>query len=237
MRAGAPRLTSVLLAIHLLGSQAAGQLAPLAGDAQFRVFLRGAEIGTASVSVSRTGDGWSIRGSSHVGTPRALSVDRFEVDYTDAWQPRFATIEITAGQETVLVHGGFIIGGADRVDIVRARQVVFVTPLVSDHALVLPQHAYGAYEALAMRLRSSSPGDELRAYVFPHREIRVRLDGVNDQTLVTGERRISVQRWRVVFLDPAGIVPATVWVEGGRLARLDFPEQELSIQRLNMVAE
>jgi hypothetical protein len=108
---------------------------------------------------------------------------------------------------------------------------VFLTAAVSSDALILPAQVLPAYEALAARLAGATPGAEWRVYVLPQREVGLRLDQVTDATLMAGARTLPVKRWRVTFLNPAGEVPADVWVDGSRLARIDLPGQALSMVR------
>lgn len=221
----------LLLAATVMASMgsAAAQVTPY--TASFRVTLAGRPLGTAMADVSRTAEGWSIRGTSELGAPLALSVRRFDAAYTLDWMPRGVTMDLASGEETLVVHGGFGGGSTSRIDLVRNRQVVFLTAAVSGDALILPAHVLPAYEALAARLAGATPGSEWRVYVIPQREVGLRLDQVADVMVRAGPRAVPMKRWRVTFLNPGGEVPADVWVDGSRLARIDFPDQMLSMVR------
>jgi hypothetical protein len=205
---------------------------PVTGDATFRVVHRGVAIGTARSSVVRTPGGWTVAGSGELGPPHDLRIRRFEAEYTDAWAPRAATIEMATPAEQVVVHGAFDAAAGARIDIVRdGRQVVFVTAVVSPGALILPSLAFSAYEALAARLATASAGLELKAYVLPHREITVLVERARDDALRGRSGRIDARRWRLTLRDPAGPVTADIWTAGGRLVRLSLIEEDLTVER------
>jgi len=197
----------------------------------FRVFLRGAAIGTVEASLNRTDDGWLIRGTSRLGAPLDLTVRRLEVRYSDAWTPQTMSMELASREDTTVVHGGFQAGAPARIDIVRNGEATWATASVSADAIIVPNLVYSAYEALAVRLSTASPGTEFRAYIIPQGEIPIRVDSVTDETIQTAGRTIQAKRWRITFMNPTGGVPADVWVDGGRLARFDMPTQALTVAR------
>ena len=224
-------LFSLLLASTAV-AQSAPSTPPAVGGAKFRVLLAGNAIGTAESSLNRTAQGWSIQGLGHLGAPLDLDVRRIDVEYAEDWTLRSATLDLATASESVVVHAGFVTGSDARIDIVRdGRQVVFVTADVSADALILPNLAFSAYEALAVRLGTASPGTTLKVYVLPQREIPIRVESVADETLRGPGRPVRTRRWRVTFVDPAGPVSADVWVEGQRLVRFDLPAERLSVVR------
>jgi hypothetical protein len=104
-------------------------------------------------------------------------------------------------------------------------------------ALLLSQVANGGtsvYQALAAGVEPASPGDELPLLLTPRSEYHASVDAVHDDTLksVTGEvraRRVSLLALRDV--------PATIeiWVERGMLARVDLPDDRLSVVRSDLL--
>jgi hypothetical protein len=214
----------------------AAQQGPRPGDATFVIVQHGTRVGTASSSVTHTVDGWTIEGATRLTAPLDVTVRRVEVEYTDAWKPLDVTVDLATGSEGVVVHGGgFGSAKSSRIDIVRGgRQVTFVKAVVSPDVLILPNFAYAAYEALAARLDGATPGTRLRAYVIPQREIPIRVDTVTRETLRSGSRTLTVTRCRLTFLDPSGQTTADIWTDGGRLARLDLPSQDLSVIRSDL---
>lgn len=219
--------SAVLLGI-LTASSAAAQPAP--GDASFRVFLRGVAIGTAAASLTRVDEGWVLRGSSRLEGPLGLTVKRVEVRYDDAWKPRDMSMELSSIDGTVVVRSVFEVGTA-RTDMVRNNQTSFGSYAVSTDTIVLPNLVFSAFEALAARLSTSTPGAELHAFIVPQAEITIRLDSVTDEVVQTTRRAINAKHWRITFMNPEAPVPAEVWVDGGRLARFDFSGQSVSVVR------
>ena len=222
----------LVLAFVLVSTAAAQNAAPAPGSATFLVLLRGNPVGTVGSLLTRTPSGWSIEATGRLEAPLDLTVRRIDVEYSDDWRPRSATMDMASGGQGVVVHAGFVAGSDARVDIVRdGRQVTFVTARVSDDALILPNLAFGAYEALAAKLTAARPGATLRAYVLPQREIAIRLDSMSDETVRAVRGSIATKRWHVTFLDPAGDVSSDIWIATGRLVRFDLPAQALSVVR------
>jgi uncharacterized protein len=203
---------------------------PLTGDASFRVFLRGTAIGTSEVSLTRENGGWLIRGSARVGAPINLTVRRIEVRYNDVWEPRDFSMDLMAETEAVTVKTSFDIGTA-RTEIQRGGETTSGSDTVARDTIVLPNLAFSAYEALAARLSTASAGTELRGYIAPQAEIAIRVESVSDEAIQTASQTIAVKRWRITFMNPGGALPADVWVNGGRLVRLDIPSQSITVAR------
>ena len=212
--------------------------APRSGDAQFTVLQRGMPIGTATSTVVRTPDGWTIGGATRIDAPIDVTINRIEVAYSAQWTPSNATVDIASHGEGVVVHGGgFGALTPARIDIVRGgRQVTFVTTSVSRDVVILPNFAYAAYEALAARLENAAAGTRLPVYVMPQREIAVRVDAGEVARLPKGAGQLATRHVRLTFLDPTGDVAADLWVDGGRMARFDLPSQGLSVVRSDLAS-
>ena len=203
---------------------------PRTGDASFRVFLRGAVVGTTDASLTRVDNGWLIRGSGRLGAPVNLVIGRLEVRYDETWKPREFSMNLSSPDDSVSVRSVFDIGMA-RTEVVRNGQTTSGSNTVARDTIVLPNLAFSAYEALAARLSTASPGSELRAYIAPQAEIGIRLENVADETIQTTARTILTRRWRITFMNPGGAVPADVWIEGARLVRFDIPSQSIMVAR------
>jgi pimeloyl-ACP methyl ester carboxylesterase len=138
---------------------------------------------------------------------------------------------------SIVTNGAFKPDAPARIEVVRSGQdPISTTPQVSADTVIAPNLVYSAYEALAVRLMSATPGSELPVYVMPQAEIPVRVDSVRDETIQTPGRNINTRRWQITFRNPSGDVPAEVWVEGGRLVRFDLPSQALSVARADIAA-
>ena len=222
----------------LTTSTAAGQVAqPVTGDASFRVFLRGSIIGSAETSLTRSDDGWLIKGTGRLAAPLDLTIRRLEVRYSADWKPQTITLELRTPEGNVVTNGTFQPDAPARIDVVRSGQeTLSTTPQVAADAVIVPNLVYSAYEALAVRLMSASPGIQFPAYIVPQGEIAVRVDSVREELIQTPGRTLSTRRWQITFLNPSGEIPAEVWVEGGRLVRFDMPSQSLSVARADVAA-
>ena len=229
---------NALIMAFLTTSTATGQVAqPVTGDASFRVFLRGSIIGSAETSLTRSDDGWLIKGTGRLAAPLDLTIRRLEVRYTADWKPQTIILELRTPEGNVVTNGTFQPDAPARIDVVRSGQeTLSTTPQVAADAVIVPNLVYSAYEALAVRLMSASPGIQFPAYVVPQGEIAVRVDSVREELIQTPGRTLSTRRWQITFLNPSGEIPAEVWVEGGRLVRFDMPSQSLSVARADIAA-
>lgn len=233
MRRGARRVAagvSVLFGLLVMVSPADAQSA---GDASFRVYLRGNEIGTASVSLTRDDAGWHITGGGEIGEPYKLSLRQLEMHYAPDWRPLRMTMEQASPDDSAVVHVAFGVGteGETRTDIVRPSQALWGSNRVAPDTIPLPDFVFAAYEALAARLESAKAGMELRVFVVPRFEALLRIDAVDDQTFRTNNGTIPIRRFRMTLQRPEGAAPIHVWVNSGRAYRLDFPKEELMVIR------
>src|SRR5262249_27864779 len=58
-----------------------------AGGPTYRLFLRGAPIGTEQIQVTRTADGWMIISAGRIAAPIDVVGRRVQVRYTAEWKP------------------------------------------------------------------------------------------------------------------------------------------------------
>jgi hypothetical protein len=145
------------------------------GDASFRVFLRGSIIGSAETSLTRSDDGWLIKGTGRLAPPLDLTIRRLEVRYSADWKPRAITLELRTPEGNVVTNGTFQPDAPARIDVVRSGQeTLSTTPQVAADAVIVPNIVYSAYEYLAVRLMSASPGIQFPAFV-------VRTDRLSQQ--------------------------------------------------------
>ena len=189
-----------------LTTSATGQVAqPVTGDASFRVFLRGSIIGSAETSLTRSDDGWLIKGTGRLAAPLDLTIRRLEVRYSADWKPQTITLELRTPEGNVVTNGTFQPDAPARIDVVRSGQETLSTmPQVAADAVIVPNLVYSAYEALAVRLMSASPGIQFPAYIVPQGEIAVRVDSVREELIQTPGRTLSTRRWQITFLNPSG---------------------------------
>jgi uncharacterized protein len=239
----ARRYSIVALALLLAVPHAAGgqQAAPAAAptpspEASFSIFIQGMPLGSEQVTVTATQAGWVVRSTGRIGNPVNLSTSRFEVQYDREWRPVSLDIEASMRGQPMIVHTAFANGTASS-DVVQNGQSAHKADKVAADTVVLPNMFFGAYEALALRLRSVTIPATLRAYIAPQVEIALQVTGVAAERIRTSDRIIAAKRYTIVFGNTSGPVPGEVWVdEDGRLIRFRVPAQSLEVAREDVVA-
>lgn len=235
------RFHSILAAILLLGaaSQAPAQTPPAPGQASpasFTVFLSGAAIGSEQVTVTASAEGWTIRATGRLGVPISLSTARFELRYDRDWKPLSLEIDATLRGQPMMLKTAFANGKATSSIIQGGRESQKTNDVAAD-TVVLPNMSFGAFEALALRLASVSPGSQIKAYIAPEAEIAIRLDSIADERIQTASRMIAAKRYNLAMIKPNATLAAEVWVdESSRLVRFQVPAQGLDVARDDIAA-
>lgn len=217
------------LAFVLLAACAAAQPP---GPATFRVYEGGTMIGTVEMSLQATKEGWRLHGSSRTGGSVPVSIPNLDLHYDEAWGGRFMTLEMKAPDDAI-VHVA-VVGAVTRTDIVRSTEARFRSSSVSRDTVFLPDRAYGAYEAVAVRLDGMQPGDELPLFIAPIGETRARVDEVSVEQVRTtaGSRRVTRYTLTEIRERPT---PVEVWVDEGRLLRLELPQANIEVVRSDVI--
>lgn len=222
------RAACVALLVSIAATPAAAQQP---GPATFRVLERGTPVGSVSSALTREHDGWRLQGTSDLPGLH-LAVNQFDVQYDAEWRPRFMTLQMTTPDDDAIVHVAFgLSAGRTRTDIVRKGEALYGENRLSVDTIVLPDMVFSAYEALAARLASASPGATLRAFIVPRTEISLRANDASDETVSTRGGALPVRHWRVQFMRAEGSSAVELWIAGGRLVRLDVPKDGLTIVR------
>ena len=217
-----------LLAVSIAAAPAAAQQP---GPATFRVLERSTPVGWVSSTLTRDHDGWRLQGTSDLPGLN-LAVKQFDVQYDADWRPRFMTLQMTTPDDDAIVHVAFgLSAGRTRTDIVRKGEALYGENRLSIDTIVLPDMVFSAYEALAARLASASPGATLRAFIVPRTEISVRADALSDDVVLTRAAALPVRHWRVRLMRAEGPTAVELWIADGRLVRLVVPKDGLTIVR------
>jgi len=204
---------------------------PTAGRAGFTIFVRGAQIGREDVDLSRTPGGWTIASTNRLSPPIDLTTNRFEIRYGPDWQPIELKLEATLRGAPVGLVTSFGVTTAIN-EITQAGQTTQKTDEIKARTVVLPNNHFGAYEALAARLATAKPGDELPAYIAPQVEIPVRIGDITAETIRTPDRVVAVRRVPLTFQNPGGALQAVIWIDDrSRLARFEIPSISLQVVR------
>jgi len=214
---------------------AADQASPTSSN--FTVFAGSVAVGSESVSVERTPEGWTISSSGRIGAPFDIDTRLMRVRYAADWKPLELTIDATArGQSTSLRMTVSGTTASSEIDIGGA--LTTRTDTINEAALLLPSPFFSSYEALSARLRTASAGTTMSVFV-PHQAPMVLtvVDSSAEQ-IQTLARVIQARRTRVKLNPPpsmpTGMIPveADVWGdEEGRLLRVSVPAQSLVVVR------
>jgi len=226
------RLAAALLVVASAAVQAQQAPAvPGAGESTLIAFLNGREIGREQVSLARTPSGWTIISSGALAAPFNQSTKRFEVTYAPDWQPIELKIDATVNSRPIGLATSF--GTTTAINEITNNGVTTSkTDQITARAVVVPNNFFAAYEALAARLSSMTPGGELAVYVAPEAEIKLTVRTITPATYQTPAGALNTRRFAVALQNAAGVIEAEVTVDDrGRLAKLDVPGAGLSVAR------
>ncbi len=227
--------TVALAASTILVAAASAQPEPQPGDAVFVVFVRGAQVGTERVDLSRSANGWELTGSGRLSAPFDLTTQHFAVRYSLDWQPIDLVVNAVTKGQPVTLSTSFGLTTAIS-EIRQAGQTAARTDQVSPRTVVIPANFFAAYEVLAARLAGSQPGaTPLRAYFVARAEAAVEVRDVAAQHIETPSGRVAVRRYGLTLEGPEGPLELDVWVDARqRLARLDVPSVSLTVSRQDL---
>jgi pimeloyl-ACP methyl ester carboxylesterase len=202
-----------------------------ATDSAFTVFLGGARVGAQRVTLSRTDGGWLVASSGQLAAPFDIVATRFEMLYSEDWQPRQLLIEGLVSGQPVELSTTFEDTTATN-EFVQNGERASSTQEISAGAVVLPNNFFGAYEALAVRLSGLSPGDRVPVYVAPEAEISATVERVVPRRINTLGATVEIRDFALTMTGASGAVPVGVWVDAaGHLARIDLPAADVVVVR------
>ena len=230
MRDFAYCIVGFLLLWRAATAQAPGEFAP--GPALFNVFVQSTPIGFEQVELSRTPNGWLIRSRSDLSAPIAVRNQQFEVEYDETGHPLVASLSGVRRETPFSLSATF--GTTDvTIQFVETGLPVNQTNALAMDAVVLPDYAFAGYEALAFRLASSQPGDEIPVYVPPRGETVAQVNQILSRQIQTGTSTIvNATVYRITFLNSESPLGAEVWTDASRrLLRVTFPSIALDVAR------
>lgn len=206
------------------------------GTAEFVLFAGGRQVGRERVTVTKSGGNWIITSTGRHGAPVDITIDRFEMKYTPDWQPIELAIDASVGSRALGLRTSF--GMTTAVNEISQGTVTnSKTDQITARTVVLPNGFFGAYEALAARLVSTTAGTELPVYVAPQTEIKALVKGITTEQLQAGANSISTRVYELLVQNPGGPLVAKVAVDArGRLARIDIAAAGLSVVRSDLAS-
>ena len=225
--------TALIVALLTAGT-ATGQdfvPTPATGEAVFNIFFKGAQIGREQVTLSRATSGWIITSTGRQATPIDLSVNRFEMKYTEDWQPLELKIEGTLRKAQIALATSFTLTTAIN-EITQISVTTSKEDRISPRTIVLPNNFYAGYEALAVRLAGSSVNASLPVYVAPQAEIQVRIREITPETLTGPTGTLKTRRFDLTFANPGSPLDGSVTIDDrSRFVRLELPSAGILVVR------
>jgi len=216
------------LVVILVGRPAFGQTA---GKSSFVVYEKGQQVGTIETNVTRTDEGWRIQGSMQTKGSVPVSIVNLDLLYDAKWFGRWMTMEMKQ-PDNVIVH--VAVGRTTaQTDVVRPTEARFQSNSVSPNTILLPERAYGAYEAVAARLSTAPPGEDLPLFVAPIGETRAIVETVTTEQVRTTSGSIAATHYVLTEIRrrPTRV---DLWTNRGRLLRLDLPATSISVVRADV---
>lgn len=217
------------------GQAAAGQASP--ASSSFTIFVASVPVGSESVSVERTSEGWTISGSGRIGAPVDIVARLLRVRYTADWKPLELTIDATARGRQTSLHTT-VTGTTASSEINAGGSPTARTDTIDEAAVLLPSPFFAPYEALAARLRTASAGTTISVFAAPQGSVPLTVVDSSAEQIQTLARVIQARRTRVKLSPPPGMPPGMVPVEAeiwgdeeGRLLRVSVPAQSLEVVR------
>jgi uncharacterized protein len=201
-----------------------------AQGATFYIFGQGQRIGSESVTVVVTDDGWKMTSSGSIAAPIALNTRLAEVTYDKAWHPRTLAVDAVVKGKASTVKTTFT-GTQALNDIVQEERHFQKTDTVDAQTIVMPNLIFGTYEALAARLSTAAPGAVFRVYVAPEAEIAVTLGSVSTERVSVPGRTFEARRHALTFANPGGPLSVDLWTDGPRLMRIAIAAVGLEVIR------
>jgi pimeloyl-ACP methyl ester carboxylesterase len=210
---------------------------PDAGATNFTIFLRGLPVGSEQVATSRSGDGWTITSTGRLGAPIDAVARRIVVRYTAEWKPLEFTLDATVKGQPQTVRT-VIEGTIARSDVVINGQPAPKSDNIDPAALlILPNSFFGPYEALALKLKTATPGSDIPVYGVPLLTFNVRVGESSSHQIQTTSRLVSARRTHVTLMLPGAPIEADIWADdAGRMLRVSFLTSQLEVVREDIAA-
>jgi hypothetical protein len=225
-------LVGLVCAVVILATRlAAQQPAQDGGTSEFTILSGGRAVGTATSTVSRTPEGWSISARESLGPPLDFAVSRFEARYSPDWQALSFVLDGTRANQPLRLSVT-LSGGTGRTVGIQRGLEVNVSHAVSPQAIVVPTDLFPAYEALAARLQGAGAGSTYPLYVAPQGEIQAVVTRVTPHRLATPSGSREFRAFDLTLSRPEGPLAVELWIDSnGRLARLAIPGSSVVVIR------
>jgi len=200
------------------------------------VLLRGARIGSETVTLSRHGAGWMISSVGRLQPPVDLTTTKFEITYGADWQPERLSIEGLLRGQLITLDTTFGLTTA-MSDLMQAGQRGSGSQTVSPRTIVLPNNFFAGYEALAARLATVTVGTRLPIFIAPEAEIGATVDRITPKRITTQSGDVELRQFDLTFSRPGAPVNVEVWTDSrNRLARVAIEQSGVAAVRDDIAA-
>jgi pimeloyl-ACP methyl ester carboxylesterase len=233
-RRGGTRLRLAAVLSLALPGIASAQTAPAldTGPATLTTFVRGTPIGSETVTITRTADGWTIADTGRMNQPLDIVARRIEARYTADWRARELSLDVTARGQAQTIRTVIDGGQAKSLITVNGQTTERADPVAPNAILMVPNAFFGLLEAVAARLRTAAAGTDIPVYGVPAVAFTLRIGETTPQQIQTPARMIAARRTRVTMALPAGSLESDLWTdEAGRMIRFSVPAQALEVVR------
>lgn len=204
---------------------------PGQGTSSFTIFSGSTAIGTEEITLTKTGDGWLVSSTGSQRAPAALVINDFRLTLASDWHPRELRIDALLRDQSVSSTTTFAVTTAV-TDYMQGGQRASMTHQISPRTIVLPNAFYAAYEVMAARLTSASPGTRFKVFVVAQAEVDAVVNTVSEQKILTTGGPVLLKRYDLTVMNPGRDLPVTIDVDSrGRLARVVIPAAQLSVVR------
>ena len=203
----------------------------------YTLFLRGAPIGTASVTIKTDEtSGTTISSNGRFAAPLNITLRSSEIHYTPDWIPVSYSADGSFNGTEATIRTTFQNGSAMTQGTQAGTPLTF-TEKVTPKVVVLPNLVFAAYVALAKRLATDKPGTEIRAYTPPQIEFPIRVTSVFNEQVQVGTTLTPVRRYELLFGQVTGDVAVSLTATTqGDLVRLSVPSQSIDLVRSDLAS-
>src|SRR5262249_53706350 len=104
---------------------------------------------------------------------------------------------------------------------------------IDKDAILLNGSFFGPYEALAIRVRTATPGSTIPAYLAPQTRVTIRVGESSAEQIQTPGKIVNAHRISATLVRPsAPPLDAEIWTDdGGHLLRFSMPAQNVEVVR------
>jgi uncharacterized protein len=202
----------------------------------YRVFLGGAPVGSEQISVVRSPEGWTIKSSGQIGAPVEIVTRQLQIRYDPDWKPLDLAIDGNIRGQVFSMRVA-VEGTTAKTHVFQNGQAIDKSDTIAADAILLPNPFFGAYAALAERLRTADAGTVVHAFVAGQASIDIPIGGSTTEQIQTVGGLVVARRTTIKLTSAGMPIDAELWSDAnGRLLRLLVPAQSLDVVREDLAS-